>query len=299
MKIKSAYDLLSIEPQDFDLEKLDFSELLPSTIKLDGRNLDASITFPMMTAYEEYQKSIYRLYAIVAYGSTDINISKSEKKSLEISIQLGKGSSRFTNIACRAIVSMFTEALRNMDSKDKKQVLVTMIVCLLGFGGAYLYAGLRSETNSENNETKRLMAVTELAAKQIDMVEALAEFNNGSRAILRGAVSANSVELDDKPVTHEMIEAALQDSPVPSEIVRLDATYRLTQFNNSQENQYTVKLTNIESGFSFTAQLDSLTFHSLKDEIQSAVFDRKSVALQVNATMKNARVHHAFIVSMR
>lgn len=76
------------------LPEISFSGWPVLTIKLTGEEFDQSMTTGVMKGFMELQSSIYKSYATLKYGEPNAQkLNKDERKMLEISVKVEKGSS--------------------------------------------------------------------------------------------------------------------------------------------------------------------------------------------------------------
>lgn len=123
---EDAYDLLSKCKEnlvDFSQDvEIKFDGWPSLTVRLKGEKYKSTITPSIMAGFIEFQKAIYRSYALSRYNSININkLTKEEREELEIRVKVEEGSSLF-GVDFQAALEKFMENVS--DKLSKKMCLL-------------------------------------------------------------------------------------------------------------------------------------------------------------------------------
>lgn len=129
-----AYLIKRIQETDGDLSLIDVKDLTLE-IKIAGEAFDSSITGEVARALWGLQEGIYRAGAAIIHGQPNIKkLTPEEREQLTLSFKVEPGCTSLKAVIGQA-ASGIVKGFQDMDSKDKKAVLVSACTCvLLGYG---------------------------------------------------------------------------------------------------------------------------------------------------------------------
>ena len=187
MDINTIDDIMQLEQMLFNGENVEIRNVgnITHTIKLSGgRFSDYDINYinaDIAKIVLSYQDSFYKIVSIL---EKDFDIKDIDKNQL-IKFKLERGSLDLIG----DFVKNMLEAMKNMESKDKKQVLVAIIIAiLLGTSFATYISYLRDINNTEAERENRQI-IARLASNQ-DMQKAVNAPKITTASILKDDESA-------------------------------------------------------------------------------------------------------------
>lgn len=271
---------------------------------LKGDKFDQSITPTVMRGLLEFQRGLYRSFAAAKYDNPTRRLSDDEKKSLEVRVDVGKGSSDFgINFQDLAI-----ELVKQLGGKmDPTSVLIAVVsIAVLYFGSSSVKAYLeyrkdvRAKEVSDETQRKTLEALqftssqeTERMKIMADVVKASPRVENIARLaydaqteLVKSMAAGDEARLAGVSVEPEIAEALTRNARRKGVDVRLDGLYRLLKLDWSGETKLRVKIYNVNSAIVLDADVqdDSLDGRH-KAALREAEWNRVPVQLRVNAKL--------------
>ncbi len=255
-KIKSIEDLLK-NYQNYE----SFEDLLTAIsfeLHYKDPKLKAELTQPYVFTLEEFQKSVYYAYlAIQGKKENLIYLSEEEKTALRIKYKIEDGSDIIDTLLefPEKFLEIFSKGFENMESKDKKTVLVVLIVFIFG----YLTIDKIGEKIIEIEE---ISSKTELQEKNIEREEKLYDAfvnlktkvgenpqyeNKRQEAILKPVAEYKDNELVTKEVkiTHDEAKKILSKKTLPKKIEEIiEGIYIVDGIRGLTKDKTTYYLTN-------------------------------------------------------
>lgn len=154
---------------------VDIGKLPPLEIYLKGDKFDNSITTSVMHGLIKLQDAVYRSYALLKYGHTNLTRLKDyEKQALELKVVVKSGSSEL-EVDTQNLAEKFIELMGKMESKHILIAVCVTIVALFGYGVTSLYADYKTEQITANKEieaeqekTKQLLGMQENTIKAME-----------------------------------------------------------------------------------------------------------------------------------
>lgn len=155
--------------------EVDIGNLPPLEIYLKGDKFDNSLTTGVMHGLIDLQNSIYRSYALLKHGGTDLRLLKDyEKEALELKVVVKKGSSDL-EVDTDNLVNKLVELMGKMESKHILVSICVITLALFGYGVTSRYFDFKTEqvnaekeTKAEEERTKQLLGTQENTIKAIE-----------------------------------------------------------------------------------------------------------------------------------
>lgn len=298
---------------DFSV-KFDGWPRLDLTIKGEGYN--SAITPTIMVGLIEFQKAIYKSYAISKYGTDNIQrLTKEEKSELEIRVTVEKGSS-ILGIDFQSIAEKFAG---NLVTKMTGTELVVVVVGLsvLFFGhSAYRYfldnrLQVRKEelqTEEQRNSLETLKFASEQETQRTKLIVELAQGNRELQLIREQAFIAQTemvksfkdtetAEMSGAKISGELATDLVKNARRPSVDLRLDGIYRVLVVDSSDPTQFRIKVRNVDTQDEFSASVqDDTIAHKYKTAIQEAEWSRSNIKLLINAKDVGGEIRNAVVI---
>lgn len=302
---------------DLDNYSLKFEGWPRLDLTIRGEGYEAVITPTIMNGLIEFQKAVYKSYAISRYGTENIlKLTKEEKQELEIRVTVEKGSS-LIGIDFQAIAEKFSGNLVNKMTGTESLVLVLGLTVLLCGHSAYRYfldkrvearkEELRSEEHrtsleamkfASEQETQRTKLLVDLAQdnRQLQLLREQAFI--AQTELLKSFKDTESTEIAGTEITGDMASDLVKNARRPSLEVRADGVYRVLVVDSSDPSQFRIKVRNVNTGSEFSAIVedDSISLKH-RSAIQEAEWTRTLIKLNINAKEVGSEIRNAVVIS--
>lgn len=318
-----VYKLLEIlSDKSFDMTKLDnlnvdFNGWPILQVRMVGTQFNSSITAPVMKAFLELQKSLYRSFATAKYGvPSPAKLSKDEKQMLELIIKVEEGSSKFKIDLQQLLENTCKNLVGKMESKHILIAVLSIAVLYFGDSAYKNYLDNRKEIRQQEikndeqkatldhlkfvgqEETKRAKIMADLAVQnpRVQTIVALSE--DAKAEFLKRGSTASIMEYQGVKLSGDIADELGKNARKPSIDIRLDGLYRVLNVDSSDPIEFKVKVRNVRNGEEFTAavQVNTLKMAHIQ-AIQNGEWARKLVNMTINAkqrtkdnTIYNAKV---------
>ncbi|MCZ8233989.1 MAG: hypothetical protein O9335_02420 [Inhella sp.] len=154
---------------------------------------------------------------------------------------------------------------------------------------------LALQTNSQQStQQMKIMADALTSYGRLRDVEALA--HDAHNDILRMARSADSAKVGGIEISGGAAVSLVENARRKSEEVRLDGIYRIARVDWSGPTGTRLRILNLSSGEGLDADLQDNLSGDYKKVIQAAEWERKPVALSINARRIGGQVRAAVVV---
>lgn len=286
-------------------------------IYLKGPKFHQSITPTVMKGLLEFQKSIYRSYAVAGFGDPSKRLTDEEKKDLEIKIDVKKGSSQF-DINFTEIATKLIEALGARMSPT--EVLCTVVsVAALYFGNSAYRSFLETRKEvklkeisdatqrqtleslqfASAQETRRVQIIADLAKQQPRISEVREIASESHAEIVKTLTAGEQARVGDVPLSPEVAGTLIQGARRKAHDVRLDGRYKIQKIDWSDPLRFKARIYSQKSGVIIDAEVQDQSMNGKhKKAIQDAEWSRKEVDLKINAkTFGDGTYKEAVIIS--
>jgi len=244
-----------------------------------------------MHGFIEFQKAIYRTFALARYNSTNVNrLTQDEKDALELWVKVDVGSSRFT-VDIQALLERFVE--KAGDKVTPKSLVIIALIVATGYFGDSSFknymeerrltrvAELQSEERIAELEAKRYaesldvqrMQILADAVKDEPRAANIREYaDDAHRDLVRSVRKAEESSIGGVTIEGEVANELTKNARRESKEIRLDGRYRVQVVDASQIDVFKIRVRDEESGEEFIAMVqdDSL------DNRNKAVIRRQS-----------------------
>lgn len=282
-------------------------------VKLTGKKYQSTITPSIMKAFLKLQDGLYKAYALAVYADSKHRLSDDEKKELELVIKVSQGSSEFSDEF--DINGTINSLIQKMKSGHLLIAIIFGFLCYFGRDSYQAFLDSKQETTAnelmaqlqkENNEhlekmTDKLLAeqaanrefMRTLVKQKPELEEIAIEAKETKREFFKQASDAEKINIQGVEVTGEQAKALAKKQRMPParefEEIRLDGMYRILNVNTELDTGFKVSIRNEASGQELVAEVQDNTFQSqYKKAIETATFEKRPVALDINAKQKIA-----------
>ena len=281
--IEEAIALLSETRLDDKINVQLDGELKTLTIEIEGPMFHGALTGELSRGLAEFQDEIYRAARFVLLDDKG-RLSASQKAAFELEIEVDKGCT-LINIDLGKIADAVSGALQTMTSGELIGLGVAIAAVL---GAAWLakswvseHYKASTERTGQTEETKRLVAVTQMAQVLADpRVQRFAEAGaNGAREVAARATGAVSVKVGRVEFDQDDLAALNKRSP-RSTAEKINETGKFRIFNLEAVDQ-TLKAT--INGSCVSGEFDAVVY---KEDFSEAQLVALSVALSLGTEIE-------------
>lgn len=286
-------------------------------LRLTGDRFDQTISPTVMKGFLELQRGLRRAYAISRYGDPTKKLTKEERDGLEFDVKVGPGSSTF-EIDVQALLESFFETVGGRMEPD--QIFYLMMTVAVLFFGKSAYATYLDDRKSSREleakskeqkqliehlkfsseqETERARIISELVRRypQIDNIDRTAF--DARTALIKASAQADQVEVQGLSIDGQAALELTKNARSRSEDVRFDGQFRILKVDTSRADRFRVTVRAISDDLQIDADVqDSTLTPGAKTILQRGEWDRKPVALKINAKELNSTIHQAIIISV-
>ena len=282
-------------------------------VKLTGEKYQSTITPSIMKAFLKLQDGLYRAYALAVYADSRHRLSDDEKKELELVIKVSQGSSEFSDDF--DINGTINSLIQKMKSGHLLIAIIFGFLCYFGRDSYQAFLDskqeatvneLMAQSQKKNNEhlekmTDKLLAeqaanrefIRTLVQQKPELEEIAIEAKETKREFFKQASDAEKINIQGVEVTGEQAKELAKKKRMPParefEDIRLDGMYRILNVNTELDTGFKVSIRNEASGQELIAEVQDNTFQSqYKKAIETATFEKRPVALDINAKQKIA-----------
>lgn len=322
---QDAYDALELAGQGKlpDHVSVHFEGWPRLEIVVRGEEYNGTITPSLMAGFMEFQKAIYRTYALTRYNSVNINrLTNQEKDALELHIQVDKGSSKFT-IDFQALLERFIDNVGDKVTPESL-VIIALIVATGYFGSSILRHHLDNrreirlkelESKQRSEERRQELEAQQYAGEQETermRIFAAATRNEPKAANIREYAEDAQLELvkSMRKVDSSSIGGVELDGDMAQELtknarreakeIRLDGLYRVQVVDASKIDVFKIKIRDAESGDEFIATVQDETLDNRhREAIREAEWAKKPVQLSINARAFGDEIRSAVVISAK
>lgn len=272
-------------------------------LSLKGDKFNQSITPSVMKGLLEFQKGIYKSYAVAKYGSSSKRLTEFERDQLEIKVNVNKGSSifgiNFTQIANHAV-----DQLSGIMSPEEIGITIVMIAVLYFGNSAYKnYLEDRRKTRIEEingdyqkavlaalafrspHQVERAKLINDLASSSDRNMQIFDAAQEAQHSIIKSLGAGSQGAIGDTITLSKEASEILAASPRrKSKEVRLDGDYMITRIDWSTIGRFRVRIELAGNGLQLEADVQDESLDGKhKEAIKAAEWSRRAVRLQVNA----------------
>jgi len=280
----------------------------PQLLYFPERAIGHSVRPATARAIADFHASVARAYALVVYGEANRQFLRTDDKEALDLIFLVTVGSNGVSLTAEAIQKFFESMVSKMSGG---QVMgVAIVVALLYFGhdtAKEFYAASLEEKLAEKRidehialsaqETERMRLITEAMEQFGITMQLKAEADEGKRALLRPSLQEGRSRVLGVDLTRRQAKTILSAERAASVGKRLDGVYEVVDINTENEEGFSVRLRNVETGDEFTAEA---TYAEMTAEDIHVIFEAAEAKSifdgAINAFYVGDKISKAFIV---
>ncbi len=286
-------------------------------IVLKGKDYNSTITPPIMVGLIEFQKALYRSFALAKYNSVNINkLTNAEKDELEIKVSVSQGSS-IIGIDLQKILEKFME---NASSKlDKKTIFGIAVIAGICYAGPTAYktfleekrlqrqtevksqeelAKLENVKFAEEQETKRMELLTDLVSQSTQLSNIKTYSEDSKVKLIKSLRKVDKALIEGVEVDGEVATELSKNARNKSIPIRLDGIYRVLIVDTTVPSHIRIKVKDMSNQETFTAAIfDNSLDQKYKTLIQEAEWSKLPIQLLINAKDVGGQIKGAEVIS--
>lgn len=289
---------LDREPDDTQ-ELVSFGDWANLDVYLDSGQ--GSLDAHAMRALVSYQESVWRSYAIIRYGSSDLNRMRDDEfQALMLELVISNPGSTGVLANTANALSAMAEAAHKMNGEQWRTVLISFGLMAFGTTCFSLYLDNRAETlrmssasqeriamidaevKRSKQETARMQILQRAYHKVPELQDVDQQIGNGRNDLLKGFSNVSRFNFQGKTLTGGVArELSRNPSRVPrEETVR--TMFRILNVNAQVADGFRVQLEDTSTGEKLTASLKaSEASDALREKIKNAEWSKKPIELNV------------------
>lgn len=291
-------------PDDFDIVFDGWPNL---EIKFDGKDWKGTVPTRIMQPLLDAQKDLHRTYVMMAYGFPNLRkLTDDDRDNLEIVVKVNEGSSEYIAELAPQLTEIANQAIGKMNSTD---ILIAILGVALIWGGkeiAKAYISAKLESAKEEQKVKLSEQETErmkVMASVVKIAPVVSDANDNYEAtqtkMLKAVKPGDSVSIRDVKISSvEAAEITQREKPESLEKF-MSGTFRVLANDASKENGFRIKISRLEDGMTFNADVPLALNDDCKSLIQKAEWSNGNqlVDLDIRATILNGRVTRAVVLA--
>ena len=285
-------------------------------ILVKGEGYNGTITPSVMQGFIDFQKAIYRTFALTRYNSVNINkLTNDDKDALELWIRVDEGSSRFS-IDFQGLLERFVD--RVGDKVTPKSLVIIALIVATGYFGSSSYksyleerrvtriAELESEERiaeleerrySDERDVERMQILAD-ATRDEPRAANIQEYADEARlGVMKSLRKSEESSIAGVTVEGNVAAELTKNARREAHEVRLDGLYRVQVVDSSVADVFKIRVRNVENGESFTAIVQDETLENRhKKLIQQAEWAKVPVHMSINAREVGGEIRQATVL---
>lgn len=287
--------------------------------RLTGSQFHRSITPSVMRGYTELQNSLYKSYAATVFNDADVrHLTREEKESLELTVEVGDGSALYDVDLTKIINHLIDKVSSAMTPHE-------LLLLLLGLGLLYTgQASLRHFINARKDvrmkeldkeerleslrtieamsekETERLKILTKAVINSDKLQSIEPHASDATAELLKSFSSVDKAEIQGVQIEGEAIRELSLNARRKSEDAQIEGEYRVIRVDSSDPLLLRVKIKDENTDEIIEAAVqDELMSPTNRAALQNALFRRHSVFLTITGKMMEDKIKDAVIRKVR
>lgn len=276
-------------------------------LRINGRDWHGTVPTRVMSPLLDVQKDIHRAYARIRYGSANLRkLSDEERDSLELVIQVEKGSSVLETPIWTQLNELATAAIGKMNSHD---IVVTVLGLAVVYGGMEIakawIAQRQAAVESDNlvqlseQETKRLEIFANAVQQKPALGDARSDYESTQNSILKTLKPGDKITAKGVVLQSDEAMEITQSERARSEDIDIRGAFRVVANDASKGAGFRVKVVRITDGLSFSADVPIELDIEQRKLIQKAEWSKGAVLvnLHISASILRDSIMNAVVYS--
>jgi hypothetical protein len=274
-------------------------------IRVEGSDWHQSVPTRVMPSLMELQKDIWRSYAQMRFGHSNLrHLSEEDKERLEIVVKVNEGSSWYTALLDGPLSKA---AASVVDKMTPEELIISVLGVAVVWGGTQIFR----EWFKSQVEKKRIDGQIELSKQETERAKVIAKAADASSSVETAILGAErlavnvikSLKTDDRVnlpgvplAAPEGRELVAHERNVAEEI-RIDGPFRIEQVNAGGTADFRIKVWRVGDELTFAASVPLGLRADQRELIKNAEWNRSFVQLAINARKVGDRIVDARVIS--
>lgn len=303
--IEQAIALIQKHSLDDKVNAVLEGELKTLSICIEGPGYHGQLTGELARGLVEFQDEIYRA-ARSALLEDRGRLSAAQKELFELSIEVADGST-LINIDAGNIAIGLSEAFQRMTPGELTVLSVAVATVLAGawLGKNWLseHYQTKREKTADEEETKRLTAVTEAMSRLVDSDSRISRFSsaasNGIREIALRATGATSVTVGPVTIDEDDLANLRKRAPrTTSESLHEIGLFRVYSIDGKGA-LFKMTLGSASMGGEFDVEFEKSDFsNSEMSQLTGALTERREIRLEVQAVRMRDKIRGGVLIQI-
>lgn len=276
-------------------------------MRVNGRDWHGTVPSRVMAPLLDVQRDLYRVYANVCYGDSNLRRLKDEERELlELVIKVNEGSSDYKAPLWEQMTELGKEAIKKMDSRD---VVITVLGLAVVFGGVEItkawLASRQQERQLEQSvelskqETERLKIFSEAVHAKPVLTMAKEDFEATQNRLLKTVKPADTVVSAGVSLRGDEVAEIVQAERARSEDIDVSGVYRVQANDATKGAGFRIKIKRISDGLRLLAAVPLELDVEQKRLIQKAEWSKGAVLvhLSIRASILRGKITDAQVYS--
>ncbi|KMN47934.1 hypothetical protein VL04_00655 [Chromobacterium violaceum] len=277
------------------------------TFRYSGERYHGTLTPSMMKGLIEIQEGLNRTFASLVYEHNDArHLRDDERSSIEYTAKVEEGSSLVTI----DLSTMATQLVNQMAAKMTGTELVIVALAGMAVWGAKAAYSKYLDTKTRQREldiqhkmsanmVENTRILTEAITRDQRLPAILSLADNARHTLIRGATTADAVELNGEALDHGTVMSLAQARRERARSVQLNGNYYIRMVDTSHPDMVKLKVESVLNGQLFSATfMDETLEHRHIELLQRAEWNREKVFLAINGSELRGQVTSAEVLSV-
>lgn len=291
-------------PDDVDIE---FSGWPVLRMDVQGRDWQSTVPTRVMSPFLDVQKDINRAYAAVRYGSANLRKLKDEERDeLEVVVRVREGSSLFDAELWKHLATISEAAAARMNGT---QIVITVLGLGLLFTAPVMYKAwlasrakekeldLQREMSAE--ETRKLQVMADALTKQSLLASTQEDVQATQNRLLKVAKDGDVLNLKDTPITAAAAAQLAQPERERAQDIFLNGTFTVLGNRTDKSEGFRINVRRESDQMTIHADVPIDLPFDQQQMIQRAEWSKKSIYLEINASLLRESISQATVISAR
>jgi len=275
-------------------------------MKVSGRDWHGTVPTRIMAPLLDVQRDLYRAYANVCYGEPNLRRLRDEDRELlELVVKVDEGSSDYEAPLHEQLTELARKAIEKMDSRSLVITILGIAVVIGGVEIGKAWIAERQEAKKveqtvelSRQETERLRVFSEAVRQHPVLGETREDFVATQNRLLKSVKPGDEVVSKGVALHGDEVAEITQGERARAEDIAISGTFRVLANDASKGAGFRIKVSRIEDGMTFSADVPIELDSGAKQLIQKAEWSKGAVLvnLDIRASSLRGGVMNAVVI---
>ncbi|KAI5914591.1 hypothetical protein [Thauera sp. 2A1] len=266
-------------------------------MKFSGRDWHGTVPTRVMAPLLDVQRDLYRAYANVCYGDSNLRRLRDEDRELlELVVKVNEGSSDYEAPLHEQLTELARKAIEKMDSRSLVITILGIAVVVGGVEIGKAWIAERQEAKKveqtielSKQETERLKVFSEAVKQQPVLGETREDFEASQNRLLKSVKPGDEVVTKGVALHGDQVAEITQGERARAEDIDISGTFRVLANDASKGAGFRIKVSRIEDGMTFSAEVPLELDADAKRLIQKAEWSKGAVLVRLDISASSLR----------